>query len=78
MLAAGAVIRTLVVALHAQHVGWCVGSHLPFDADGARTSLALGEDWRPLGVVAVGPMPEGEASTAPPSDRSDACAGQRD
>jgi coenzyme F420-0:L-glutamate ligase / coenzyme F420-1:gamma-L-glutamate ligase len=60
-LVAGAVIRTLVVALHAQHVGWSWDPNLPFDADGARTSLALGEDWRPLGIVAVGPMPGGGA-----------------
>ena len=61
LLVAGAVIRTLVVALHAQHVGWSWDPNLPFDADGARTSLALGEDWRPLGIVAVGPMPVGGA-----------------
>ena len=60
-LSAGAVIRTLVVALHAQLVGWSWDPDLPFDADGARAALALGEDWRPLGIVAVGPMPEGGA-----------------
>ncbi len=61
LLSAGAVVRTLVVALHAQHVGWSWDPNLPFDADGARTSLALGEDWRPMGIVAAGPMPEGGA-----------------
>ena len=69
LLSAGAVIRTLVVALHAQHVGWSWDPNLPFDADGARASLTLGEDWRPLGVVAVGPMPEGGVSRPrPPMD----------
>ena len=69
LLVAGAVIRTLVVALHAQHVGWSWDPNLPFDASGARTSLALGEDWRPLGIVAVGPVPEGGASPPlPPID----------
>jgi coenzyme F420-0:L-glutamate ligase / coenzyme F420-1:gamma-L-glutamate ligase len=69
LLSAGAVIRTLVVALHAQHVGWSWDPNLPFDANGARESLALGEDWRPMGIVTVGPMPEGGASRArPPMD----------
>jgi coenzyme F420-0:L-glutamate ligase / coenzyme F420-1:gamma-L-glutamate ligase len=69
LLSAGAVIRTLVVALHAQLAGWSWDPDLPFDADEARASLALGEDWRPLGVVGVGPMPEGGASRPrPPMD----------
>jgi coenzyme F420-0:L-glutamate ligase/coenzyme F420-1:gamma-L-glutamate ligase len=77
LLSAGAVIRTLVVALHTQHVGWSWDPGLPFDTDGARTSLALGEDWRPLGVVAVGPMPEGGASRPrPPIDPMGALDGR--
>jgi coenzyme F420-0:L-glutamate ligase/coenzyme F420-1:gamma-L-glutamate ligase len=60
-LAAGAAIRTLVVALHAQGLAWAWDPYRPFDADRARAALALGEDWRPLGIVAVGPMPEGTA-----------------
>jgi coenzyme F420-0:L-glutamate ligase / coenzyme F420-1:gamma-L-glutamate ligase len=62
LLAAGAAIRTLVVALHAQRVAWSWDPGRPFDAEVARAALALGEGWRPLGIVAVGPMPEGEAS----------------
>jgi coenzyme F420-0:L-glutamate ligase / coenzyme F420-1:gamma-L-glutamate ligase len=66
LLAAGAAIRTLAVALHAQRVGWSWDPSRPFDAEGARAALALGEGWRPLGIVAVGPMPEGGASRARP------------
>ncbi len=77
LLSAGAMIRTLVVALHAQHVGWSWDPNLPFDADGARTSLALGDEWRPLGVVAVGPVPEGGASRPrPPMDPMRALEGR--
>jgi len=61
LLSAGAAIRTLVVALHAQLVGWSWDPNRPFDADAAREALTLGADWRPLGIVAVGPMPKGGA-----------------
>jgi coenzyme F420-0:L-glutamate ligase/coenzyme F420-1:gamma-L-glutamate ligase len=61
LLAAGAAIRTLVIALHAQGLGSWWEPDLRMDADGARAALALGTDRRPLGVVAVGPMPEGGA-----------------
>jgi coenzyme F420-0:L-glutamate ligase / coenzyme F420-1:gamma-L-glutamate ligase len=55
LLAAGAAIRTFVVALHAQGVAWSWQPDRPFDGDGARAALALGTDWRPLGIVGVGP-----------------------
>lgn len=71
LLSAGAVIRTLVVALHAQHVGWSWDPHLPVDVDGLRAALALGEGWRPLGVVAAGPMSGGGASRPRPPDPTD-------
>jgi nitroreductase len=61
LLAAGAAIRTLVIALHAQGLGSWWEPDLRMDADGARAALALGTDRRPLGIVAVGPMPEGGA-----------------
>jgi coenzyme F420-0:L-glutamate ligase/coenzyme F420-1:gamma-L-glutamate ligase len=67
LLSAGAVIRTLTVAIHAQRVGWSWNPSRSFDADGARAALALGEGWRPLGIVAVGPMPEDGASRPRPS-----------
>jgi len=67
LLSVGAAIRGLTVALHSQRVGWSWDPNMPFDADGARAALALGEDWRPLGIVAVGRMPEGGASRPRPS-----------
>jgi coenzyme F420-0:L-glutamate ligase / coenzyme F420-1:gamma-L-glutamate ligase len=61
LLSAGAVIRGLAVALHAQGVGWSWDPNRSFDAESTRQALALGEDWHPLGIVAVGRMPKGGA-----------------
>ncbi len=61
LLTAGAAIRTLVVALHAQGLGSWWDPDTRLDADGVRAALELGADRRPLGIVAVGPMPEGGA-----------------
>jgi coenzyme F420-0:L-glutamate ligase / coenzyme F420-1:gamma-L-glutamate ligase len=61
LLAAGAAIRTLVIALHAQGLGSWWEPDLRLDGDGVRAALELGADRRPLGIVAVGPMPEGGA-----------------
>jgi len=72
MLSAGAAIRGLAIALHAQGVGWSWDPSRPFDADATRAALALGEDWRSLGIVAVGRMPEGAASRPRPPDPVDA------
>ena len=72
LLSAGAAIRGLAVALHAQGVGWFWDPSRPFDADATRTALALGEDWRPVGIVAVGRMAESGASRPRPPDPTDA------
>jgi len=56
LLAGGAVIRSLVVALHAQGVAWSWRADRPLDPDGMRAALALDSGWRPLGIVAVGPV----------------------
>jgi len=61
LLSAGAVIRGLAVALHTQGVVWSWDPNEPFDAESTREALALGEDWHPLGIVAVGRMPKGGA-----------------
>jgi coenzyme F420-0:L-glutamate ligase/coenzyme F420-1:gamma-L-glutamate ligase len=61
LLSAGAVIRGLGVALHAQGVAWSWDPNAPLDAESTRAALALAGGWRPLGIVAVGRMPEGGA-----------------
>jgi coenzyme F420-0:L-glutamate ligase/coenzyme F420-1:gamma-L-glutamate ligase len=73
LLSAGAVIRTLVLALHAQRVAWSWDPGVPVHAERARDALALRAGWRPLGIVAVGPMPEGGAAPRPrpPVDPAD-------
>ena len=62
LLSAGAAIRGLVVALHAQGVAWSWAPTRAFEAEKVGAALTLGEDWRPLGIVAVGRMPESGAS----------------
>jgi nitroreductase len=66
LLSAGAAIRTLVVALHARLLGWWWDPAQRFDADEVRAALALKEDWRPVGIGAVGSMQEGGASRPRP------------
>jgi coenzyme F420-0:L-glutamate ligase/coenzyme F420-1:gamma-L-glutamate ligase len=61
LLSAGAVIRGLGIALHAQGVAWSWDPTASLDAESTRDALALGEDWHPLGIVAVGRMQEGGA-----------------
>jgi coenzyme F420-0:L-glutamate ligase/coenzyme F420-1:gamma-L-glutamate ligase len=58
LLAAGATIRTLAVALHAQGLAWSWDPSLVLDTERTGAALALEGGWRPLGVVAVGAPPE--------------------
>jgi len=60
-LAAGAAIRSLVIALRGHGLAWAWDPDRALDADRARAALALDPDLRPIGIVAVGPMPEGGA-----------------
>jgi coenzyme F420-0:L-glutamate ligase / coenzyme F420-1:gamma-L-glutamate ligase len=60
-LAAGAAIRSLVIALRGHGLAWAWDPDQALDADRARAALALDPDFRPIGIVAVGPMPEGGA-----------------
>jgi coenzyme F420-0:L-glutamate ligase/coenzyme F420-1:gamma-L-glutamate ligase len=61
LLTAGAAIRSLVIALRGLGLAWAWDPDRPIDADRARAALALDPAVRPLGVVAVGPVPEGGA-----------------
>ncbi len=61
LLTAGAAIRSLLVTLHAQGLAWSWDAGRVLDPDRVRAALALAPDRRPIGVVAVGPMPEGGA-----------------
>ena len=60
-LAAGAAIRSLLVALHAQGLAWSWDAGRDLEPERVRAALALDPDRRPIGVVAVGPMPAGRA-----------------
>ncbi len=61
LLTAGAAIRSLVVALHAQYLAWSWDPGRALDPDRVRAALTLDPDRRPIGVVAAGPMPAGGA-----------------
>ena len=61
LLTAGAAIRSLLVALHAQDLAWSWDPGRVLDPDRVRAALTLDPERRPIGVVAVGPMPEGGA-----------------
>jgi coenzyme F420-0:L-glutamate ligase / coenzyme F420-1:gamma-L-glutamate ligase len=61
LLTAGAAIRSLVVALHAQDLAWSWDPGRVLDPERVRAALTLGPDRRPIGVVAAGPMPAGGA-----------------
>jgi hypothetical protein len=61
LLAAGAAIRSLVIALRGLGLASSWEPNLTLDPDRARAALALEPGIRPLGIVAVGPMPEGGA-----------------
>jgi coenzyme F420-0:L-glutamate ligase/coenzyme F420-1:gamma-L-glutamate ligase len=69
LLAGGAAIQNLLLALHAQLLASCWISSTLFCQEETRTALGLEEDWYALGTVACGPMPEGGAARPrPPVD----------
>jgi len=72
LLAGGAAIQTLLLALHDQGFASCWISSTLFCQAETRTVLGLDEGWNALGTVACGPMPEGGAvRPRPPIDASD-------
>jgi coenzyme F420-0:L-glutamate ligase/coenzyme F420-1:gamma-L-glutamate ligase len=72
LLAGGAAIQTLLLALHDQGYASCWISSTLFCQEETRTILGLDDGWYALGTVACGPMPEGGASRPrPPIDTSD-------
>ncbi len=62
LLAGGAGIQNLLLALHAQGLGSCWVSSTLFCKEETREALGLDDEWIPLGAVAVGPLP----ADAPP------------
>jgi coenzyme F420-0:L-glutamate ligase/coenzyme F420-1:gamma-L-glutamate ligase len=67
LLAGGAAIQTLLLALHDQDVASCWISSTLFCQEETRASLGLDDGWYALGIVACGPMPMGGASRPRPS-----------
>ena len=59
MLSGGAAIQNLMLALYAQGLASCWVSSTLFCKEETRTALGLGQEWIPLGSVAVGPPPSG-------------------
>jgi coenzyme F420-0:L-glutamate ligase/coenzyme F420-1:gamma-L-glutamate ligase len=66
LLAGGAAIQTLLLALHDQGYASCWISSTLFCQEETRAALGLDEGWYALGTVACGPMPEGGASRPRP------------
>ncbi len=67
LLAGGAAIQTLLLALHDQDVASCWISSTLFCQEETRAALGLDDGWYALGTVACGPMPTGGASRPRPS-----------
>jgi coenzyme F420-0:L-glutamate ligase/coenzyme F420-1:gamma-L-glutamate ligase len=66
LLSGGAAIQNLMLALHAQGLASCWVSSTLFCKEETREALELGDEWIPLGSVAVGPPPaDGPAPRLP-------------
>ena len=71
LLAAGAGVQNLLLALHAQGLASCWVSSTLFCREEARAALGLEAGWLPMGVVAVGRPPDGEPPPRPSLDLGD-------
>lgn len=65
LLAGGAAIQNLLLALHAQAFAACWISSTLFCQEETRAALGMDESWYALGTVACGPTPGGGAAPRP-------------
>jgi coenzyme F420-0:L-glutamate ligase/coenzyme F420-1:gamma-L-glutamate ligase len=68
ILSGGAAIQNLMLALHAQGLASCWVSSTLFCKEETNEALGLGNEWIPLGSVAVGPPPSEGPPPRPPLD----------
>ena len=68
LLAGGAAIQNLLLALHAQRLASAWISSTLFCQEETRAALGVADEWYALGTVAVGPPPEGEPPPRPQLD----------
>ena len=67
LLAGGAAIQNLLLALSAQGLASAWLSSSIFCREEAREALGMGQEWSALGTVACGPMPSGALALPRPT-----------
>ncbi len=71
LLATGAAVQNFMLALNAQGYGSAWVSSTLFAKRTARDALALEAEWIPMGAVAIGRPPPGDAPPRPPLDATE-------